>query len=56
MGWKAEAKEVKNKKYSAYCVMCDALNQERLPYHKFELKDYHAMKLLKKQQKQSDKD
>ena len=37
MGWKAEAKEIKQKKYGIYCVLCREKGIEPVPYHFFEI-------------------
>lgn len=44
MGWKAEEKEYKNKKYSQYVVLCRKLKLEGKPFHAFEVEDLQQLK------------
>jgi predicted RNase H-related nuclease YkuK (DUF458 family) len=46
MTWKAEAKEVKQKVYGAYCSLCYKYKLNPKPYHAFEIADYSKLKQI----------
>ena len=47
MGWKAEAKSIKQTKYGHYCKKCRELGIKEVPYHQFEIEMLTQLKQIK---------
>ena len=46
--WTKEAKEKVQSFYGGYCIMCEQLNEPKLPYHQFGLDEYERIRLAHK--------